>query len=106
MGPLVELTVDEVLTCLPDVLGRRRMDPERPGRFDAGGFEARDMLPGGCVPAVLSGCTDLAVAACASDTGPSLGGAGNCVSLKSVDADSKLVWRSSKLTDGRKSYES
>jgi hypothetical protein len=106
MGLFVELTVDDVLTCLPDVLGRRRMDPERPGRLDAGGFEARDMLPGWCVPTVLSGCMDLLVAACASDTWPSLGGAGNCVSLKSVDADSRLVWRSSKLTDGRKSYES
>lgn len=31
-------------------------------------------------------------------------GEGNWVSLKSVDADSKLLWRSSKLTDGRKSY--
>lgn len=32
-------------------------------------------------------------------------GEGNWVSLKSVDADSILAWRSSKLTEGRKSYE-
>lgn len=32
-------------------------------------------------------------------------GAGNCVSLKSVDADSILACRSSKLTEGRKSRE-
>jgi hypothetical protein len=31
-------------------------------------------------------------------------GEGNCVSLKSVDADSRLLCRSSKLTDGRNSY--
>jgi hypothetical protein len=32
-------------------------------------------------------------------------GEGNWVSLKSVDADSKLLCRSSKLTEGRKSKE-
>jgi len=32
-------------------------------------------------------------------------GEGNWVSLKSVEADSRLLWRSSKLTEGRKSKE-
>lgn len=32
-------------------------------------------------------------------------GDGNWASLKSVDAESRLLWRSSKLTDGRKSKE-
>lgn len=32
-------------------------------------------------------------------------GEGNWVSVNSVDADSILVWRSSKLTDGRKSWD-
>lgn len=32
-------------------------------------------------------------------------GEGNWASLKSEDADSILAWRSSKLTEGRKSYE-
>lgn len=32
-------------------------------------------------------------------------GDGNWVSLKSVDADSRLLWRSSKLTEGRKSKD-
>jgi len=36
---------------------------------------------------------------------PSPVGEGNCVNLNSVEADSMLVWRSSKLTEGRKSYE-
>lgn len=32
-------------------------------------------------------------------------GEGNCVSLKSLEADSRLLCRSSKLTEGRKSNE-
>jgi hypothetical protein len=32
-------------------------------------------------------------------------GDGNCVSLKSVEADSKLLCKSSKLTEGKKSNE-
>lgn len=32
-------------------------------------------------------------------------GEGNWASLNSVEADSRLLWRSSKLTEGRKSKE-
>jgi len=40
----LEESMDEVLVCLLDVLGLRRMEPERPGLFANGGLETRAWL--------------------------------------------------------------
>jgi hypothetical protein len=86
--------------CLLDVLGLRKIDPARDGRV------------GGCVlvrapEAPMPECST--ILSIVTPRSPKMlpwpVGDGNWVSLKSVDADSKLLWRSSKLTDGRKSKD-
>jgi len=99
-------TVDEALGCLLDVLGRRRIEPVLPGRDGGGGWTALRVLTAACVTPECS--TMLPIAMFRSPPPrmlPCPVGDGNCVSLKSVDADSRLLWRSSKLTEGRKSNE-
>lgn len=96
-------TIEDTLVCLLEVLGRRRMDPERPGRLEGGGMLPR-VDPAFCAMAGLSG-NFFSISPLASRMLPSPPGDGNCVSLNSVEADSILVCRSSKLTDGRKSKD-
>lgn len=90
---------------LPEVLGRRRMEP------------VLDRVTGGCwiatrvVPPlwVTLGRSTIMSASSLCLWSPNIlpwpVGDGNSVSLNSVEAVSKLLWRSSKLTDGRKSNE-
>lgn len=101
--PDEEDTIEDTLVCLLEVLGRRNIDPERPGRFGGGGgcMLAR-AGPVFCAMIGLAG-SFLSINPFASRILPSPVGEGNCVSLKSVEADSILVCRSSKLTEGRKS---
>lgn len=103
-----EDAMDDVLGCLLEVLGLRRMEPERVVRVVAVAadgtevFEALEALVAVCPEGVFS---DLFLVAmlCGSRMLPSPFGEGNCVSLKSVEADSMLACRSSKLTEGKKS---
>lgn len=90
--------VDEMLVCRVDVLGRLSMEPDRPGRETGGAFPAaRGVLALGRAVGGFS------VMVPDSRMLPWPVGDGNWVSLKSVDADSRLLWRSSKLTEGKKS---
>lgn len=45
---------EETLGCLPDVLGLRRMEPERLVRVVDGGAATRDAPPAGCATFDLS----------------------------------------------------
>lgn len=96
--------VDALLCCLLDVLGLRMMDPERAGRVGGAMLRAAVAVWAGGL-----GCsTMLAVVVVMVRSARMLPwpvGEGNCVSLKSVEADSRLLWRSSKLTEGRKSKD-
>lgn len=94
-------TVDDILGCLLDVLGRRKIDPLLDGRVGGGGWTETWGLPPWCV---ISPRSTILLGPCSTNPPWSLGG-GNWVSLKSVEAVSKLLWRSSKLTEGRKSNE-
>lgn len=99
-----EEATDERLGCLLDVLGRRRREPDRDGRL-AVGMAGRVVLPfWEPAPWAFSGIL-LSFKPWLSRMLPSPVGQGNCVSLNSVDADSRLLWRSSKLTEGKKSKE-
>jgi hypothetical protein len=96
MGPVVlEAAAEAVLGCLLELLGLRRMEPDRPGRVVIGGVEvALGPLP----------LTGLVLSAILSRAPPrSAEGDGECVNFSSLEADSMLVCRSSKLTEGRKS---
>ena len=92
--------------CLLDVLGRRRREPDRVVLVEEGGMATRVVPPlwvtFDCSTTGLFGGLTMP---CASRMLPCPVGEGNWVSLKSVDADSRLLWRSSKLTEGRKSNE-
>jgi hypothetical protein len=91
--------VDARLGCLLDVLGRRSSEP------------ARERAMAGCTGAWLLVAfrvmSERSTALCAAlpRIVPWPVGDGNCVSLKSVEAVSRLLCRSSKLTEGRKSNE-
>lgn len=97
-----EDTVEDVLACLLEVLGRRKIDPERPIRFGGGIFPRLGPLL--FAIAGLSG-SFFSIRSLDSSMLPSPVGEGNCVSLNSVEADSILVCKSSKLTEGRKSKD-
>jgi hypothetical protein len=95
--------MDEALFCL-DALGRWRMDPDLVARDDEAEIPTRVALPLG-LTAVLS---DILLSAMLDEDSTSLrdaAGEGYLFRLNSLpeDADSMLVWRSSKLTEGRKS---
>jgi hypothetical protein len=95
-------TDDPLLTCLFDVLGLRSMDPDRAGRVADGGIATR-VVPPLWVTFGRSAIFSFSAIPLDSRMLPSPVGEGNWVSLKSVEADSRLLCRSSKLTDGRKS---
>jgi hypothetical protein len=95
-------TVAEALLCLLDVLGRRRMLPVL-DRVTTGCCIATRVVPPLWV--TFGRSTIVSTSCCSPNILPWPVGEGNCVSLKSVEADSKLLWRSSKLTEGRKSKE-
>lgn len=95
--------IDEALFCL-DALGRWRMDPDLVAREDEAETPTRVALPLG-LTAVLS---DNLLSAMLDEDSTSLrdaAGEGYLFGLNSpLDAaDSMLVWKSSKLTEGRKS---
>lgn len=97
-----------LVPCLLPVLGRRKRDPERVVLV-VGGIATRVVLPLcvtlDCSTIVLPFDKFEPAMPCASSMLPCPVGEGNWVSLKSVEADSRLLWRSSKLTEGRKSNE-
>lgn len=88
------------------LLGRLGIDPDLAILVEAwpwdcgGGMAARSLLPY-WVMSVFSGLVE----AIPSSMLPWPVGDGNWVNLKSVEADSKLLCKSSKLTEGRKSNE-
>lgn len=95
--------IDEALFCL-DALGRWRIDPDLVAREDEAETPTRVALPLG-LTAVLS---DNLLSAMLNEDSTSLrdaAGEGYLFGLNSpLDAaDSMLVWKSSKLTEGRKS---
>ena len=95
--------VEAVLTCLLDVLGLRRIEPVRE-RVTAGCCTEAWLL---VAFRVISERSTMLCAARALPPRivPWPVGEGNWVSLKSVEADSRLLCRSSKLTEGRNSKE-
>lgn len=102
IGPDAPEMVEELLGCRLDVLGLRKIEPDLPGRFATGGMPERAPPPPFCVAPGRSAAF-LSTMPRASRMLPSPVGEGNCVSLNSVEADSMLLCRSSKLTEGRKS---
>ena len=97
--------VEEMLFvfCLPVTLGLRRIDPVLDRVGGGGGWMATRVLPPLWVTLDCCSTILLSTIPFASNILPWPVGDGNCVNLNSVDADSKLLWRSSKLTEGRKS---
>jgi hypothetical protein len=97
--------MEEMLVWRLDVLGRWRMEPDLPGRFGAAAG-APPTRPPPLVCADVGGLPVMLLSA-ASPWGsrmlPWPVGEGKAVSLNSVEADSMLLWRSSKFTEGRKS---
>ena len=91
------------LGCLLELLGRRRMEPVRE-RVTGSGCTGTWLL---VAFRVISERSTMLCAASAllPRMVPWPVGDGNWVSLKSVEADSKLLCRSSKLTEGRNSNE-
>lgn len=102
-------TMEDTLACLLDVPGCLSIEPDLLVRFADDGGGMLPLLPRGLVVfwdmLGLMG-TLRSIRPSGSRILPSPDGNGNCVSLKSVEADSILVCRSSKLTEGRKSKES
>lgn len=102
--PGLKGTADVRLGCLLEVLGRRRMEPVRERVTGSGCCTATWLL------VAFRVISDRSTMLCAASAllprmVPWPVGDGNWVSLKSVEADSKLLCRSSKLTEGRKSNE-
>ncbi len=95
---------DEMLVCLLELLGLRRIDPDRAGRVGGGCWTAVRVLAAFCIIPECSTMT-LTPRSLSPRMLPWPVGEGNWVSLKSVEADSRLLWRSSKLTEGRKSKD-
>ena len=94
---------DVRLGCLLELLGRRRMEPVRE-RVTGSGCTGTWLL------VAFRVISDRSTMLCAASAllprmVPWPVGDGNWVSLKSVEADSKLLCRSSKLTEGRNSNE-
>jgi hypothetical protein len=100
---LVE-TVDETLLCLVDVLGLLNTEPALPGRVVGFGWIATRVDPPLRVTLDLSTILSFRPF-CSPSMLPDPVGEGNWVNLKSDEADSRLLCRSSKLTEGRKSKE-
>lgn len=94
------MLLDVCAGCLFELLGLRRSEPDRPGR-------GPDWFDGRAGDGAAWGLEDILVSSKprASRMLPSPVGEGNWVSLNSVEADSMLLWRSSKLTEGRKSND-
>jgi hypothetical protein len=100
--------MDDVLGCLLDILVLLKMEPERVVRVVpvvADGMEALEAFEGlvAIYPEGGFSCLFLVAMVCGSRMLPSPFGDGNWASLKSEEADSMLAWRSSKLTEGKKS---
>jgi hypothetical protein len=103
--PVLVGSVDDMLVCLLEVLGLRRMEPVRE-RVTAGCCTGAWVLVAFRVTSGRSRSTMLCAArALLPRIVPWPVGDGNWVSLKSVEADSRLLCRSSKLTEGRNSNE-
>lgn len=89
---------------LLEMLGLRRSDPDLDGRVVVDcGMTTRVVPPfwvtfGRSWPVVVFMLLESRIFPCPV-------GDGNCASLKSVEPVSRLLWRSSKLTDGRKSKD-
>jgi hypothetical protein len=92
---------EALLGCLLDELGLRMIEPDRPGRVGGAIFRAPVAACAGL------GCSTMVTVEMLRSPRmvPWPVGDGNCVSLNSVEADSRLLWRSSKLTEGRKSND-
>lgn len=99
--------VEPLLTCRLDVLGLLSIELDLDGLVPMlgvgfGWAAEREVAPFWAVPedwpAILSGSFS-------SRMLPWPDGEGNWVSLNSVEADSRLLWRSSKLTEGKNSKE-
>lgn len=99
--------VEEMLVCLFDTLGLLNIGPTRD--------RAACACESCCWPCWIGARADaparyvlgrstilLFPKPCASKMLPSPVGDGNCVNSRSLEADSMLVWKSSKLTSGRK----
>lgn len=103
-----EEPMDDVLGCLLDILVLLKIEPERVVRVApvfVDGMEvlvAFDDLVAACPEGAFS-CLFLVAMVWGSRMLPSPFGDGNCASLKSEEADSMLAWRSSRLTEGKKS---
>lgn len=84
------------------MLGRRSIEPDRPTRLVGAGMPTRleSVL---CMELLVLSAIFSLVTPSDSRILPWPVGEGNWVNLKSVDADSKLLCRSSKLTEGKKS---
>jgi hypothetical protein len=99
-------TLEPKLGILFEPPGPLTIEPDLPGLPDAApGVEldwaaAREALP---LMGMLDGPTMLSKKGLPPRMDPWPEGAGNWVSLKFVEADSRLLWRSSKLTEGKKS---
>lgn len=93
---------DDILGCRLDVLGLRKMEPDLAGRLEEGGIATRVVVPFLVMP---EGWTILSAVLLFWPPSmlPFPVGEGNWVNLNSVEADSRLLCRSSKLTEGRKS---
>jgi hypothetical protein len=98
---LAELADELLAWRAPVVLGLpKTKEPFLECRGPVGGMVTR-VVPPLCV--TFDGSAILFTTLCDSRMLPCPVGEGNWESLKSVEADSRLLWRSSKLTDGRKS---
>lgn len=105
LGPVME----ETLVWRLEVLGRWRREPDLPGRFAGPGPPPLPIRPPPLVCAVVVGAFPAMLSAGRPWGSPRIlpwpVGEGKAVNLNSVEADSMLLWRSSKFTEGRKSYE-
>lgn len=96
---------DAMVAGLLDVLGLRKIEPVRE-RVTAGCCGGAWLLAGLRAIVISGRSTILFVGKLRPPRMlPWPVGEGNWVSLKSAEADSKLLWRSSKLTDGRNSKD-
>jgi hypothetical protein len=97
MAPAVEV-VGAGLVCRVEMLCRRGTEPARPARVPTAPLGVAPPLPS------LAGMSAPSISLWCATILPCPPGAGNSVSFKSSE-DSRLLCRSSKLTEGRKSYE-
>ena len=92
------------MDSLPEMLGLRRSDPDLDGRVVVDCGMTTRVVPPFWVTFGRSWIFDVFIVL-VSRILPCPAGDGNCASLYSVEPVSRLLWRSSKLTDGRKSKD-